>query len=94
MACSSFFPTLAGINLKFVQFYNVNEKNDVVPRVGIEPTQCRHRGILSPVRLPVPPPWHTKEISIQTDIKSLIQNTLSVNKIYYIPRIIRIFLKA
>ena len=27
----------------------------VVPGVGIEPTQCCHRGILSPVRLPVPP---------------------------------------
>jgi len=27
----------------------------VVPGVGIEPTGCRHRGILSPVRLPVPP---------------------------------------
>src|SRR5438445_8446271 len=27
----------------------------VVPGVGIEPTWCRHRGILSPVRLPIPP---------------------------------------
>ena len=27
----------------------------VVPGVGIEPTRCCHRGILSPVRLPVPP---------------------------------------
>ena len=28
----------------------------MVPRVGLEPTWCRHRGILSPVRLPIPPP--------------------------------------
>src|SRR5438067_12768090 len=27
----------------------------MVPGVGIEPTWCRHRGILSPVRLPIPP---------------------------------------
>ena len=26
-----------------------------MPGVGIEPTRCRHYGILSPVRLPVPP---------------------------------------
>ena len=28
----------------------------MVPGTGIEPVRCRHRGILSPVRLPVPPP--------------------------------------
>lgn len=27
----------------------------LVPGAGIEPARCRHRGILSPVRLPVPP---------------------------------------
>ncbi len=27
----------------------------LVPGAGIEPAQCYHRGILSPVRLPVPP---------------------------------------
>ena len=27
-----------------------------VPRTGIEPVRCRQRGILSPLRLPVPPP--------------------------------------
>src|SRR5258708_31227227 len=27
----------------------------LVPGVGIEPTWCCHRGILSPVRLPIPP---------------------------------------
>lgn len=30
----------------------------MVPGVGVEPTQCYHRGILSPVRLPVPPSRH------------------------------------
>ncbi len=29
---------------------------DLVPRVGIEPTRCRHHQILSLARLPVPPP--------------------------------------
>ena len=27
----------------------------LVPVVGLEPTRCRHLGILSPVRLPIPP---------------------------------------
>ncbi len=27
--------------------------------MGIEPTRCFHRGILSPLRLPVPPQQHT-----------------------------------
>ena len=29
---------------------------ELVPRVGIEPTRCHHHRILSPARLPVPPP--------------------------------------
>ena len=29
--------------------------SDVVPVTGIEPVRCCHRGILSPLRLPVPP---------------------------------------
>ncbi len=28
----------------------------LVGRVGLEPTRCHHRRILSPLRLPVPPP--------------------------------------
>lgn len=35
--------------------HRVITETRVVPGVGIEPTQCCHRGILSPVRLPVPP---------------------------------------
>ena len=27
-----------------------------IGRVGVEPTQCLHRRILSPLRLPIPPP--------------------------------------
>src|SRR5690606_41793341 len=27
----------------------------VVPKEGLEPSRCRHRRILSPLRLPVPP---------------------------------------
>ena len=28
---------------------------DLVPEVGLEPTRCCHRGILNPLRLPIPP---------------------------------------
>ena len=28
---------------------------NLVPRTGVEPVQCCHRGILSPLRLPIPP---------------------------------------
>jgi hypothetical protein len=34
----------------------------LVGRVGVEPTQCLHRGILSPLRLPIPPPPHVASI--------------------------------
>ncbi len=30
----------------------------MVPGAGIEPAQCCHRGILSPLRLPISPPGH------------------------------------
>ncbi len=30
----------------------------MVPGVGLEPTRCCHRGILSPLRLPISPPGH------------------------------------
>ena len=30
----------------------------LVPRAGVEPARCYHRGILSPLRLPIPPPRH------------------------------------
>lgn len=31
----------------------------LVARVGVEPTRCHHRRILSPLRLPIPPSRHT-----------------------------------
>ena len=31
----------------------------LVPEIGFEPIRCCHRGILSPLRLPVPPLRHT-----------------------------------
>lgn len=30
----------------------------MVPGAGLEPAQCFHRGILSPLRLPISPPGH------------------------------------
>jgi mannose-6-phosphate isomerase-like protein (cupin superfamily) len=44
----------------------------VVPGVGIEPTRsCDHR-ILSPARLPVPPPGHGKQLSDTDTIRIII----------------------
>jgi hypothetical protein len=31
---------------------------NVVPGAGVEPAQCFHRGILSPLRLPISPSGH------------------------------------
>ena len=30
----------------------------MVPGAGVEPARCYHRGILSPLRLPISPPGH------------------------------------
>lgn len=32
-----------------------NSVKKLVPKAGLEPARCCHRGILSPVRLPIPP---------------------------------------
>jgi hypothetical protein len=32
----------------------------MVPGAGLEPAQCFHRRILSPLRLPISPPGHTE----------------------------------
>ncbi|MEY3219419.1 MAG: hypothetical protein RIT27_776 [Pseudomonadota bacterium] len=32
----------------------------VVPGAGLEPARCYHRGILSPLRLPISPPGRVK----------------------------------
>ena len=34
-------------------------RDDVVPVTGLEPVRCRHRWILSPLRLPIPSHRHT-----------------------------------
>ena len=35
---------------------NVNSLISLVPGAGLEPARCCHRGILSPLRLPISPP--------------------------------------
>jgi hypothetical protein len=40
------------------QIYERGQKHLTVGRVGLEPTWCLHRRILSPLRLPIPPPPH------------------------------------
>ncbi len=44
-----------------------------MPKTGLEPVRCCHRGILSPVRLPIPPLRHGTPKSVcfgKTDIIS------------------------
>ena len=45
-----------------VTFYTESVCILMVPRTGIEPVRYYYRGILSPLRLPVPPPRQTKQI--------------------------------
>ena len=35
-------------------------RESMVPGAGLEPAQCFHRRILSPLRLPISPPGHTE----------------------------------
>ena len=37
----------------------------LVPKIGVEPIRCFHRGILSPLRLPIPPFRHIKLLSVR-----------------------------
>lgn len=44
-------------NIKsIIDAYRNKEVFEMVPRAGIEPARCCHRGILSPLRLPISPP--------------------------------------
>ena len=36
----------------------------LVPRTGVEPVRYRYRGILSPVRLPIPPSRHSRSAEL------------------------------
>ncbi len=38
----------------------------MVPGAGLEPAQCYHRGILSPLRLPISPSGHKLNTSVKT----------------------------
>lgn len=38
----------------------------MVPGAGLEPARCRHRRILSPVRLPIPPPGQLNGLPCKT----------------------------
>ena len=53
-------------------------KAQPVPPTGIEPVRCFHRGILSPLRLPVPPPRQKVEATprIELGIKVLQTSAL------------------
>ena len=38
----------------------------MVPGAGLEPARCYHRGILSPLRLPISPPGHIDGLACKT----------------------------
>ncbi len=42
----------------------------MVPRAGIEPARCCHRGILSPLRLPISPPGQTDVFGAGNEIRT------------------------
>ena len=48
-------------------------KQRMVPGAGIEPARCFHRGILSPLRLPISPSGHTERMGLTTTINPLSQ---------------------
>ena len=75
----------------FSNFYSeksINNKKDrlknlvliIIPAAGVEPARCCHRWILSPVRLPIPPCWHTSMI---THIKYFV-NFITRHKVYVV----------
>ena len=43
----------------------------LVPGTGIEPVRYRYRRILSPVRLPIPPPGHQWSLSGESNSRPL-----------------------
>ena len=67
---SSFMPRLKRRSDGTIELWLFNKKvgaSDtklaplMVPVTGIEPVRCCHRGILSPLRLPVPPYRHKQQ---------------------------------
>ena len=47
-------------------------KNQIkkVPEAGLEPARCHHRGILSPLRLPIPSLGHLKLLIYNREFRS------------------------
>ena len=54
-----------------------------MPGGGIEPPRCRQRGILSPVRLPIPPSRHEVQLQLQYYSKILAMKTQDFD--FYLP---------
>ena len=42
-------------NIRGIEKRPVRNTGRLVPKIGVEPIRCFHRGILSPLRLPIPP---------------------------------------
>ena len=45
----------------------------MVPGTGVEPVRCYHRGILSPLRLPISPPGHRCGVRNSTGIDAILK---------------------
>ena len=56
----------------YIKFYKDMVKKTklrMVPGAGLEPARCCHRGILSPLRLPIPPPGHGCNMEAEVGIE-------------------------
>ena len=74
-AHSDFHATITAVTTITSKEYK--SKDLLVPRAGIEPARCRQRGILSPVRLPIPPPG-LFELCITASLRFRYYSKLSV----------------
>ena len=59
------------------------KKTYLVGRVGVEPTRCHHRRILSPLRLPIPPPPQLWYFGVISGVFSYIWCALGIMNIWF-----------
>ena len=60
----------------------------MVPGAGLEPAQCFHRRILSPLRLPISPPGHTEGGFLKHYLRLYEQRRVELATHLIAPRII------
>ena len=60
LASKKTFFRVSIIHYSLINALNCASKGILVPATGLEPVRCCHRGILSPLRLPISPRRHLK----------------------------------